>query len=935
MITARLRSWWLGIFRRSRVENAMDDELRFHLDSYVEDLRHSGVPEEEAQRRARLEFGGVAQVKEECREANRTAPWEHLLQDVRFAFRMMAKSKLATSILLITLALGIGANTAVFSLINGLMLRSLPVDHPEQLYFFGNDQWYGNRSGGLPTGDISLYSYNFFQQLRERNQSTFDGVTAMSSPQVSVRVALPNSGEPPRRYQAGLVDGDFFHVLGVNAILGRVLVADDNVPDKPVPVVVVSYHYWTEKLGHDPAAAGKTLLINGSAFTIIGVTPPEFYGVKLNTQPPDFWFPLNQQSFLMEDHPGWLKADDVYWLDVLGRLKPGVDVHSTQTAITAQMQQIMSSIAGSKISQQKARLIRESHVQLIPGSTGISGLREHFSPRLRVLAILVMLVLTITCLNTANLLLSRATGRQKEMAVRLAMGARRGRVIRQLLTESLLLATLGGLLGLVLAIWATKVISTVVFGIRPTSFSFAPDLRVLAFTFAVSLLSGIIFGLAPAFRSTKVDLTNDLKDEFRGRTSGAGLSRITPAKLLVSTQVVVSLAMLMAAGLFVGSLRKLEDQDLGFVPEQVLTCRLDLATAGYNRDNLPQLYSRLIDRVTELPGVRSVALADSGMLGGSNSTSNISIEGYTPKPDENMDVQHRHVTWNYVQTNGVTLLEGRDISSDDQQESPHVAVVNQAFAQRYFPGQDPVGHSFKLGGPDFASNSNPEMRILGVVKNSKYNSLDEKTPPLAFIPLLQEPFAHNPDDKLSQNNRPYVYGNELNVRVAGDPNAFSESLRRAIADVDTKIPVFNISTLSERVSDSSHDARAIAQLSGFFGLLALMLAAIGLYGVMAYNVSRRTREIGVRMAIGAEGYHVLRMVMRESLLVVIIGLALGIPAALGMGRLVSSQLYDLSPRDPVTLALATVLLLIACVLAAYLPARRAARIDPMVALRHE
>lgn len=932
MISARLRSWWRGIFRRSRLENAMDDELRFHIEACAEDLRRSGVPEEEALRRARLEFGGVAQVKEECREATGLAPWESLLQDVRFAFRMMAKSRLTTAILLITLALGIGANTAVFSLINGLMLRSLPVDHPEQIFFFGNDQWYGSRSGNhLPTGRVSLYSYHYFEHLRERSRSTFDGLTALSSPQAIVRVAIPGSGEQSRRFNSDLVDGDFFHVLGINAILGRVLIAEDDLPDKPAPVCVISYRYWNEFLGRDPKAAGRTLLINGAAFTIVGVTPPEFYGVKLSVQPPDFWFPLNQQSFFMNT-PNWLKADDVYWLDVFGRLKPGTDTRATAAALTAQLQQIMSSLRGSQISEEDVRHIRESYVELVPGSTGISGLRDRFSPRLRVLAVLVILVLTITCLNTANLLLSRATARQREMAVRLAMGARRGRVVRQLLTESLLLASIGGLAGLALATWATRIVATLVFGVAPTGFSVRPDLRVLAFTFAISLLSGMVFGLAPAFRSTKVELNYVLKDEFRSGTSGKGLSRITPAKLLVSSQVVISLAMLMVAGLFVGSLRNLEEQDLGFAPEQVLTCRLDLAAAGYNRGNLPQLYSRLIDRVTALPGVRSAALADSGMVSGSSHTSNISVEGYTPKPTESMDIQHRHVTWNYIQTNGMSLLEGRDISSDDQQETPHIAVVNQAFAQRYFPGQDPVGHRFKLGGPDFEP---PGMTIVGVVKNSKYNSLDEKTPPLAFIPLLQEPFSYNPEDKLRQDDRPYVYGNELNVRVAGDPNALAQSLRRAIADLDNKIPVFGVMSLSQRISDSVSAVRAIAQLSGFFGLLALVLASIGLYGVMAYNVSRRTREIGVRMAIGAEAHHVLRMVMRESLLIVIIGLALGIPAALGMGRLVSSQLFGLSARDPITLAVAALLLLIACILAAWLPARRAARIDPMIALRHE
>lgn len=854
--------------------------------------------------------------------------WEDLPQDAHFALRMMAKSRTTTAILLVTLALGIGANTAVFTLINGLMLRSLPVNHPEQLYFFGNDQWYGSRSGNhLPAGSISLYSYYFFKQLRERSGSAFEGLTAVASPQIIVRLSLPNSSEQPRRYNAALVDGDFFHVLGVNAFLGRPLLPDDDLLDKPVPMVVVSYRFWSEKLGRDPGAAGKTLLINGSPFTIVGVTPPEFYGVKLGSQTPEFWFPLNLQSFFMEDHQGWLKADDVYWLDVLGRIKPGVDVRSTETAITFQVHQFMSSLRGGKLSEEDVNHIRDSRVELVPGSAGISNLRQRFSPRLRILATLVILVLIITCLNTANLLLSRGTARQRELAVRLAMGARRGRLIRQLLTESLLLAAIGGLAGLALATWTMGFVSAVVFGYTPAAFSFAPDLHVLAFTFAISLLSGISFGLAPAFRTAKVNLNSVLKDEFQSGTGGG--ARISVAKLLVSSQVVVSLAMLMVAGLFAGSLRKLLDQDLGFIPEQVLTCRMDLASAGYDKDNLQQLYGRLIDRIMALPGVRSAALADSGMLSGSNHSSNIAIEGYTPTPDESMDIQHRHVTWNYVQTNGMTLLEGRDISSDDRNDTPHVVVVNQTFAERFFHGRSPIGHHFNLGAPF----KPPGMTIVGVVKNSKYNSLDEKTPPLAFIPLLQEPFPDNPTR--AQSKRPYVYGNELNVRVARDPNALAQSLRRVIGEIDSKIPVFSVSSLSQRVSDSSRETRTIAQLSGFFSLLALALASVGLYGVLAYNVSRRTREIGLRMAIGAEAHHVLLMVMRESLLLVMIGIAAGVPVALAMGRLISSQLFGLSAQDPVTLVLATLLLLIACILASYLPARRAAQIDPMVSLRHE
>ncbi len=859
---------------------------------------------------------------------------ETLLQDIRFGLRMFVKSRTTTAILVITLALGIGANTAVFTLINGVMLQSLPVSHPEQIYFFGADISSGTHSGDAPTGAVSLYSYPWFEQFRERNRSAFDGLTALASPQVDLRVSVPGSSERPRRFLGSMVDGDFFHMLGVSALAGRMLVPEDDRPASPA-ATVVSYRYWTQSLGRDPQIAGKKLLINGAPFTVVGVTPPEFYGVKFLGSPTDFWFPLNQQPFLTEGstshgHTNWLKAEDVHWINLLGRLKPEANPRATAAVLSAQLRQMISGLEGSHPTPERTQLVRETRVELVSGARGLSRLRARFSSRLQILAVLVFLVLMIACLNTANLLLARASAREHEIAVRLAMGAGRRRVVRQLLTESVLLAGMGGLAGFALAVWTTKLLSTLVLGTNATLpfLSFKPDFRVLAFTFSVALITGILFGLAPAFRGTRVDLNRVLKDEFRG--GGVfGLSRLTPAKLLVSMQVVVSLTLLMVAGLFVGSLRNLEQQDLGFVPEQVLICHLDLGAAGYKPAQLPELYSRLIDRMLTLPGIRSAALADAGMLSGSTSTSNISIAGYTPRPKENMDVQHRHVTWNNVATNGLNLLAGRDISADDRQEAPHVAVINQAFAQRYFPGQDPIGHSFALGVP-FKSATG--MKIVGVVKNSKYSSLDEKTPPLAFIPLLQEPFSDNPD---GNRGRPYKYGNELNLRAAGDPTLLSQALQHTIADVDSNIPVSNIRTLAERISDSAHDARAIAQLSGFFAAFALLLGGIGLYGVMAYSVSRRTREIGIRMAIGAQRGTVLRMVMRESLVLVVLGIALGIPAAVGMGHFISSQLFGLSPRDPLTLAAASLLLVAASIVASYLPARRAAEIDPMVALRHE
>ena len=918
-----------ALFRRREMDAALDEELQFHLEMQARKNQARELDSAEAKRQARLQFGSVERAMEECREARGLGAVERAVQDVRFAVRLWRKSPATTAVLVLTLALGIGANTAVFTLINGLLLRSLPVDHPEQIFFFGFDPVSGHTFTGIaPTGDVNLFSYRFFEQFRNGNNPGFYGLTAMATYQDSVTVQRPDSGEPPHRFTASMVDGEFFHLLGVNAVLGRVLVPGDDLVDKPTQVVVVSYRYWLQEMGRDANVIGKTLLVNGAPFTIVGVAPPEFYGVKLN-YPTDLWFALNQQSFLMS-RPNWLKIDNAYWLDIIGRLKPGANPRATEAALTGQLQQMLTAVEGSHVSPERAQRIRESHIELVSGVHGISLLRQRFSPRLHVLAVLVMLVFSLACLNAANLLFARGIARRREIAVRLALGAGRTRVIRQLLTESALLAVLSGVAGFVLAAWAIKTFSVMALGASARSplFSFVPDLRVLGFTFVVSLVTGILFGIAPALRSTKIDLNEVLKDEFRSGTTGSGLSRLTPAKLLVSTQVVISLALLMTAGLFIRSLQKLEEQDLGFVPDQVLACHLDLGAAGYKKTQLPQLYSRLIDRVVALPGVRSAALTSAGMLSGSSHTSNISIEGYTAKPGESMIIQHRHVTWNYLQTNGISLVEGRDISQDDKQNTPHVAVINEAFAQRYLPNQDPIGHRFNLGGEFVA----PGMQIVGVVKNSKYSSLDENTQPMAFIPLLQEPFKANPDE---YGDRPYTYGNELDVRATGDPAPTSKAVLRAIAEIDRTIPIGSITTLTQRVSDSTRDAKAVAQLSGIFGLLALLLASIGIYGVIAHNVSRRTHEIGVRMAVGAQARDVLHMVLRESLLVVMIGVIVGIPAAFGMGHVIASQLFGLSSRDSVTMMASTLLILSASLIASYLPARRAARTDPMIALRHE
>ena len=847
-----------------------------------------------------------------------------LLNDVRYGLRVLGRSPAFTAVAVLTLALGIGANTAIFTLINALMLRSLPVERPQELLFLGEDNGSGTYSGGPPTNSWIEFSYRVYQQLRAQNQ-LFTDLCALSSPQVDLRVAAPGWHESEPNAQASLVSGNYFQVLGVRALAGRTLIPEDDAPGAPRPVAVMSHHYWINTFGGDPSVVGRQLDLNGIPFMVVGVAPAEFYGVKLKMNPPDFWIPLGLQPEVISRPQwrgapaSWLKADDVYWLDLMGRLKPGADARQAAAALTTQLRQMLTAQAGSHPSPDTARRIRESYIQLVPGAHGLSSLRERFSDRLHTLTLLVILILVIACANAANLLLARGARRQREMAVRLAVGAGRWRVVRQLLTESALLASLGGLAGLLLAGWTTDLLANLVFGASTAlPFHLAPDGRALAFTVGVSLVTGIVFGLAPAWVSTRLDLNSAL-NESAGSTPVAGFrpARWAPGKLLASGQIAVSLCLVLVAALFVRSLQNLEHQDLGFNPEHVLVCNLDLDAAGYKREQLPGLYPRLLDRVRALPGVRSATLASSTLTEGTW-VSNISIEGYTPKPQEDMDAHRRGVASDYFLTEGMMLLAGRPIGPQDTAASPRVAVVNETFVRRYFPNQSPLGRRITFGAP-FAP---PVMEIVGVVKDAKYNSLAEKVPEVVFAPLMQS-IEYVPD------------ANDLELRVAGDPAAAAAAVRRALAEVDRKIMIGRVTTLGELVSESAHDARLIAQLSSFFGLMALFLAAIGLYGAMAYAVARRSGEIGIRMALGARAGDVLWMILRETLLVAALGIALGVPAALALARVVRSQLFGLSPSDPATLVAATLLLLAASVLAGYLPARRATKVDPMVALRYE
>jgi predicted permease len=810
----------------------------------------------------------------------------NLSRDIRYATRMLRKSPGFAAVAALSLALGIGANTAIFTLLNAVLLKPLPVRAPDQLVLFYDSPSEGTSTGDLPKGQWRLFSYPSYQYLRDHNES-LNGLCAFRSGEARLSVRTEGgSSESAQRAQGHLVSGNYFDVLGVSSMMGRLLSPEDDV-DGAQPAAVISHRYWIEKCNADPLVVGRSVTLNGTSFTIVGVTTPEFFGERVRRSP-DFWLPLAFQP-QVEMHESVLSDQKVYWLSLMGRLKPGVRTEQAQANVNVALQQFLTDQAGATITDERRASIQNSHVELTPGGRGISGLRFFYSEPLRMLMAIVALVLLIACANVGNLLLSRSASRQTEMALRLALGASRARVVRQLLTESVVLAGIGGALGLLLAGWGVDALVTLV--ARTSPLDVHPDALVLGFTVGVSLLAGVVFGLAPALSASRTDLSSALKAKS-SRVGGLKL-RIGLAPALIVSQVALSLVLLIGAGLFARSLLKLEHEDLGFNRENVLLVDIDPRLAGYKPKELSALYKQLLDRLGVLPGVRSTSIATYSPLSGTGRSSSITVVGYTPQTGEDMVVSDMLIGPSYCSTLGLPLLLGREIGLQDTPASARVAVVNETFAQSFFHGEDPVGRRFGFGDEEKDAG---DIEIVGVIGDVKYDSARKKPVPTAYRPILQV-----------QDQG--AYSSNLEIRTEGDPLVASSSVRSAIAQVDDKLPIVGVTSFSKQLADSLRQERLIAQLVSFFGVLALTLACVGLYGVMGHAVSRRTNEIGIRMALGAKSQSILWMVLRETLILVAAGIAIGVPVALAAARLVSTQLYGLSAADPLTLAAAVALLI--------------------------
>jgi predicted permease len=850
--------------------------------------------------------------------------------DLRYGLQMLAKNRGFTLVAVLTLALGVGANTALFSVVDAVVLKKLQVKDPDQLVLFTTMSSREFSPVGGYTGSTSKdettglpvrtsFPYLTFTRIREQ-QSAFSDVFAYGS--ISVNLNIDGQADVAN---GQAVSGNYHNALGVPAFLGRTIQEDDDsVAAKPV--VVLSHRYWQKRFGSDQSVVGKQVNLNNVAFTIIGVTPVGFEGTSGVGSAQDIFVPIALEPQVGGERSR-MKGAGIWWLRLMGRLKPGATVEQARAGLEGVF---LQSVLDHRLERQ-AQAVAQGSVKpldpknypqlvLISGSQGEVNSLKFYKRPLRLLFGVVILVLVISCANVANLLLARASSRRREIAVRLALGASRRRLIRQLLTESLLLAFISGAVGVLIALWIKDGLLAVSDwdGIRST-LNPRLDLRVLAFTFGLSLLTGIVFGLMPALRATRLDLTPALKDS----RSSSATSRSFLSSSLVVAQVSISLLLLIGAGLLVRTLINLQRVDPGFNAHNLLLFNVSPNLIGYKDERLATLYQQMFDRLEAVPGVRSVTSSRMPLLSQGSSDRSFYLPTSRPAPDGTIkqtgSVYLHQVRENFLETMEIPLLLGRSLTTKDDARSPRVAVVNQAFAQKYFPSVNPIGQRF-----GFDSEKTSEVEIVGLARDAKYTRQRDDTPPTAYLPWKQE---------LSS-----VGTMTFEVRTSADPDSVITGIRQAVREVDSNLPLNDFKTQVEQADETLAMERLFAKLLSLFGLLAQQLAAIGLYDVVAYSVSQRTHEIGIRMALGANRGNVLKMILKQGMLLILIGVVLGLAGAYVLTKYLESlttMLYGVRPSDPLTFGVTALLLTLVALLACYFPARRAAKVDPLVALRYE
>ena len=932
-------------------EAEIAEELEQYLEDFYDDLLANGTATEDAllttskalnQSDLLLELSKVERpVTQEpvVLGANRTNIMADLLRDVRFGIRMLVKNKGFTLVAVLSLALGIGANTALFSVVDAALLKTLPVPDPDRLVLFAWHAGLPFRVGGMSgtsnvpgapgTRKLSLFRYEVFARMRKQTQATETPLSDLFAFAPIQDVNAVN-GDQAELVDGQAVSGNYYAGLRIQTSLGRPITDDDDKPGA-TPVVVLSHQFWQERFGANPAVIGQPLKLNKQSFTIIGVTPPAFTGTSQVDYHPAFTVPFASEPLLLGENSNLTTANQpgIWWINLMGRLKPGATYQQARDSLNDTFQTTALEIMPPpRKASEPAQLDPKDYPHLIAesGSRGMLDRRRDYSPTIYGLFIVVTLVLLIACANVANLLLARASLRSAEINVRLAVGAGRWRLVRQLLTESVLLAALGGAVGVIFAFWGKSALLTLTdkdTGILPNGLDLSLNWRVLGFTLTVSLLTGVLFGLAPAWRATRQDLATTLKQSRR--TTGA-VSRLS--KGLIIAQVALSLLLLVGAGLFIRTLYNLQRVNLGFNQENLLLFRLQPQQNGYKDERLVQFYQQLVARLDNLPDVRSATFARVPLIADENWYNDIRLPGETEKTSASHDTMRQMARENYFSTMEIPLLSGRSFTAHDDQHAPKVAIVNQTFAQQFFANNEVLGKRVNIEGES-------EVEIVGMVADTKYRSQREDIKPLLYTPWQQE------DQALGT-----VY---FTLRTVGEPASLAERVRQVVHELDSDLPVTQVSTQTARAHATLGPERLAARLLSFFGALALLLAGIGLSGVLAYSVAQRTNEMGIRMALGAQASNVLRLVVWQGMRLVLLGLAVGAVTGYGLKRLlasqyfgeavglgqISEQLYGVNATDPLTFVVIGALLLLVALVACWLPARKATQVDPLEALRYE
>jgi predicted permease len=845
-----------------------------------------------------------------------------ILQDIRYALRQMRLSPGFTLTAILTLAIGIGATTGIFTLSHSIMLKSLPVAEPSQLFRIGDTD--ECCSEGWEEDDWSLFSYPLVQRLTQAAPE-FEEVTAFqaNTDPVGARSSLKDSAPRPLRME--YVDGHYFHVLGINPYAGRLLQLSDDQRTAQ-PVVVMSYSAFQQYYGSDPSLIGSTFIIEGHPVALVGIAPPGFFGDTLRSRPPDFWIPV-QQELLIDGPDGRIKSNQPQWLYAIGRLKPGASVQGLDGRLTTILQRWLKDEDDipSEFKRQLAPMIPHKYVKLAPAGAGVAIMRQNYGTNLRILLLACLTVLLIACANIANLLLARSTARRGQTAMRMALGASRPRLMAQQLTEAVTLAVCGGLLGLLIGYFGARIMLRLAFPTATANpISAAPSWPVLGFAFGLSLLTGIIFGVVPAWFSSHSDPAEALRGVNRTTRDHATF----PQKLLVVAQAALSVALLACAGLLTASLRNLQKQDFGFLPQDRVVVSINPLSPTYTQDHLQSAYRSLQDRLRQIPGVQDVSLALYTPLEGNNWGELVAIEG-KGNPSMSDETSWDRVSSNYMNVIGQQIVRGRNFQSSDAGGGHLVAIINQAFAGKFFKGEDPLGKHFGFDSAKFAST----FEVVGVARDAKYNDPAKPARPMFYVPLEQSEKYEEPLMQSFTDHSHFIQNIEL--LTAGRTPNLEPQIRRAVAEIDPSITIISVKTMQEQVVSNFDQQSMVAKLAGGFGLIALILAAIGLYGLTAYSVVRRTAEIGVRMALGANRANIVGMVLRGAFLQVAVGLVIGIPLAILAGRFMASKLFQVRSYDPFVLGTSIIALGVCAAIASILPARRAASTDAMKALRTE